>query len=44
MEVGTMIVHRLSFTGDTEMGNRLNPTKEESIKVGNTTEKLDGNK
>ena len=42
MEVGIMIVHLLSFTGDTEMENRLNPIKEESIEVGSTTEKLNG--
>ena len=44
MEVGIMIVHRLSFMGDTVTENRLNPTKEESSEVGNTTEKLNGNK
>ena len=42
MEVGIMIVHRLSFTGDTVTGNRLNPINKESIEVGNTTEKLNG--
>lgn len=37
-----MIVHQLSFTGDTEMANPSNPIKEESLEVGSTTEKLDG--
>ena len=41
-EVGITIVHRPSFTGDTEMENRLNPIKEESLEVGSTTEKLNG--
>ena len=44
MEVGIMIVHRLLFTGDTVMENRLNPINKESIEVGNTTERLNGNK
>ncbi len=42
MEVGIIIVHRLSFMGDTVTENRLNPTKEESIEVGSTTERLNG--
>jgi hypothetical protein len=42
MEVGTMIAPQLLFTEDTVMGNRLNLIKEESIEVGNTTEKLSG--
>ena len=41
-EVGIMIVHQLLFTGDTVMENRLNLINEESIEVGNTTEKLNG--
>jgi hypothetical protein len=44
MEVGIMIVHQLLFTGDTVTGNRLNPINEESIEVGNTTERLNGSK
>ena len=43
-EVGITIVHQLLFTGDTEMESRLNPINEESLEVGNTTEKLNGNK
>ena len=43
-EVGIMIVHQLLFTGDTVMENRLNPINEESIEVGSTTERLNGNK
>ena len=41
-EVGIMIVHQLSFTGDTEMANPSNPTKKESLELGNTQEKLNG--
>ena len=43
MEVGIMIAPQLLFTEDTVMGNRLNLIKEESIEVGSTTEKLNGN-
>ena len=43
-EVGITIVHQLLYTGDTVMENRQNPIKEESLEVGNTTEKLNGNK
>jgi hypothetical protein len=43
-EVGIMIVHQLLCTGDTVMENRLNPIKEESLEVGSTTERLNGNK
>jgi hypothetical protein len=42
MEVGITIVHQQLFMGDTVMENRLNPIKEESIEVGNTTERLNG--
>ena len=41
-EVGIMIVHQLSFTGDTEMANPSNPINVESSEVGSTTEKLNG--
>ncbi|MFM6994539.1 MAG: hypothetical protein ACKOWO_05430 [Sediminibacterium sp.] len=37
-----MIVHQLLFMGDTVTESRLNPTKEESIEVGSTTERLNG--
>lgn len=43
MVVGITIVHRLSFMGDMETENRLNPIKKESLEVGNTIEKLNGN-
>jgi hypothetical protein len=43
MEVGTTIAPQLLFMEDTVMGNRLNLIKEESIEVGNTTERLNGN-
>ena len=43
MEVGIMIVPQLLFTEDTAVGNRFNPIKEESLEVGSTTEKLNGN-
>ena len=43
MEVGIMIAPQLLFTEDTVMGNRLNLIKEESIEVGSTTERLNGN-
>ena len=43
-EVGITIVHRLLYTGDTVTENRLNPINKESIEVGNTTERLNGNK
>ncbi len=43
MEVGIMIAPQLLFMEDTEMGNRLNPIKEESLERGNTREKLNGN-
>ena len=42
MEVGITIVHQQLFMGDTVVENRLNPIKEESIEVGNTTERLNG--
>ena len=41
-EVGIMIVPQLLFMGDMEAESLLNPIKEESIKVGSTTEKLNG--
>ncbi len=41
-EVGIMIVHQLFYMGDMVMENQLNPINEESIEVGNTTEKLNG--
>ena len=41
-EVGIMIVLQLLYTGGTGMENRLNPIKEGSIEVGNTTERLNG--
>ena len=40
--VGIMIVHQLLYTVDTEVENPLNHINEESIEVGNTTEKLNG--
>jgi hypothetical protein len=43
MVVGIMIVHQLLFMGGTVMENQLNPIREESIEVGNTTERLNGN-
>lgn len=43
MVVGIMIAHQLWFGEDTEVENRLNPTKEEHSKRGNTTEKQNGN-
>ncbi len=42
-EVGIMIVRQLLFTGDTVMENRLSLINEESIEVGSTTERLNGN-
>jgi hypothetical protein len=42
--VGIITVVLAKFGGDTEMENRLNPINEESIEVGSTTERLNGNK
>jgi hypothetical protein len=42
--VGIMTAHQLLYTGDTETENRLNLINKESLKVGNTTEKLNGSR
>jgi hypothetical protein len=42
--VGTTTVHRQLFGEDTGMVNQYIPTDSESIKVGNITEKLNGDK
>jgi hypothetical protein len=43
-EVGIMIVHLQRFGVDMEMVNQFIHISSESIKVGNTTEKLNGSK
>ena len=43
-EVGIMIVHRLLFMEDMEMGNLFSLINEESSEVGNTIVKLNGSK
>ena len=44
MVVGIMIVHRLLFMEDMEMGNLFSLINEGSLKLGSTTVKLNGNK
>jgi hypothetical protein len=43
-EVGIMIAPQHSFTEDTEVGNRLNPIKEERSERGNTQEERNGSR
>ena len=43
-EVGIMIVHQLLYMEDTAAESRYNPTNEDSLEVGSTTEKLNGSK